>query len=133
MPLEQRMDLMDGLFQKIWLLIFTSLLHLILLPLIVLCSGKKSDSNSVAPTQETGETAIQSSVGNESGSKMTQEAEPKAGKTKQPVFKTRRVMRRANKGEMDGEDEKKQLQESKKNKKGGTQIEGQKTGTGEQP
>ncbi|CAL2034694.1 unnamed protein product [Caenorhabditis brenneri] len=48
---------MDGLFQQTWLLIFTSLLHLILLALIVLCSGKKSDSSSVAPTQNTGETA----------------------------------------------------------------------------
>ncbi|EGT49432.1 hypothetical protein CAEBREN_10977 [Caenorhabditis brenneri] len=85
MPLEQRMELMDGLFQRTWLHILPSLLHLILLPLIVLCSGKKSDS--VAPTQETGETASPNTVGNVSRSKMTQEAEPKAGKTKQPVFK----------------------------------------------
>ncbi|EGT49706.1 hypothetical protein CAEBREN_01957 [Caenorhabditis brenneri] len=56
-PLEQRIELMDGLLQKTSLPIFTSLLHLILLPLIVLCSGKKSDSSSVAPTQNTGETA----------------------------------------------------------------------------
>ncbi|CAL2034695.1 unnamed protein product [Caenorhabditis brenneri] len=80
---------MGGIFQKTWLSIFTSLLHLILLPLIVLCSGKKSDLNSVAPTQETGETASPSTVGNESESKMTPDAELEK-LDKQPTNLTKR-------------------------------------------
>ncbi|EGT49401.1 hypothetical protein CAEBREN_20883 [Caenorhabditis brenneri] len=80
---------MGGLFQQNWLPIFTILLHLILLPLIVLCSGKKSDLNSVAPTQETGETASPSTVGNESESKMTPDAELEK-LDKQPTNLTKR-------------------------------------------